>query len=663
MRIPTGNFGQIVAQPQRQAIAPQDNAIGNAVQRAGQALGDIAGDMQQAEVQKQRARAASVLATTSNDAYDIYDQVSRDVAEGRIGTNDAMPEFQKRLGERTSERTKDLNEDQRMLIDDNLIRVRGTLERGLKDVVLKRTQSETDASLMQTGEQLERAAMRDLPGAISKWNTIVDAVGHWDPVKKQQAKQLFTQTASYNFANAALEGAAQTGDVALVQAARAKIEGEEGEAIDPARRVALITKAYAFENSIKAAGVREQEKAQRELEAREKKAVDEFNDAQEQMLNGRYLSPEYLSRLADTTAGTSVAPLVQQLVKSQAEIAGFASLPLTDQAAMIEQLRAKGSTKGVGTDPQEQKRVDLLQKIHDGSAKAYAENPWQAAQERGVIERAPIIELTDVQTAQQVLADRMQQIGTIEAVVGRKVSPLQPQEAETIGRLVRALPPDQQSAALASFGTMIRDGDRLAAFARQIDAKDKILGTAMMYAGLQTPEGRHVSELLLLGERALRDKTVMVDNYKVSGWRASIATKIRGAFPNQEVEDRMVEAAFYVNAGLALNGDDDVDDAIKLAAGEIVDRSGSKFPLPYGMDEDQFDSRLEAIQPADLAAQAPGGTVRAGKTSIPLEQFIQSLPDAALVHAGQGRYNVRAGMGLVTNEQGQRITIEVRNAR
>jgi len=31
-----------------------------------------------------------------------------------------------------------------------------------------------------------------------------------------------------------------------------------------------------------------------------------------------------------------------------------------------------------------------------------------------------------------------------------------------------------------------------------------------------------------------------------------------------------------------------------------------------------------------------------------------------LVSAGAGRYNVRAGMGLVTNAQGKRITLEAR---
>jgi hypothetical protein len=261
-----------------------------------------------------------------------------------------------------------------------------------------------------------------------------------------------------------------------------------------------------------------------------------------------------------------------------------------------------------------------------------------------------------------VLAERMKQIGTVEAAAERKVSPLQPQEAETIGRLVQSLPPDQQSSALAGLGKMIGDADRLAALARQIDAKDKVLSTAMMVGDLQTTQGRYVSELVLKGARAIKDKAILIDEHKETGWRGAIAREIGDAFPNQEVRDRVIDAAYYVQAGFAAEGGGaDTSRAIRLVAGRIVDRNGSKIPLPRGMEERDFEKRLSSIKPVDLAAQAPGGTVFVGKSAVPLEQFVKSLPDAALVNAGAGRYNVRAGMSLVTNSQGKRITIEVRN--
>lgn len=664
MKIPMGNFGNVVAEPQQQAQVRDNGAIGQAAANVGASLSNVAHTMQQAEVVKQRAQAAATAATLTNDLHDVHDEIGRGVSEGSIPAAQAIPEFQKRMATLTGERTKDLTADQRQVIDEHLIRASGMLTRNLNGIAIERTRNDTGASLLNMGEQLQRAAMRDLPGAIRQWNAAVDTMGPaagWDPEKIAKTKQTFTERATYNFADATLEGAAQTGNADLVRAAREKVQGPDGEPLDPARRTALITKAWGYENGIKAANVRDAEKAAREQAARENAATDIYNKAFDLASAGRYLSTDFISELSTTAAGTKMAGPVLELVKSQAQVAGFASLSLPQQQAELERQRAAGSTPGVGVSPIEQSVLNQYTKIHDASVKAYDENPWTAAQERGVVARAPEVQLNDVQGAQAVLAERMKQIGAVEVAAGRKVSPLQPQEAEQIGRLVQALPPDQQSAALASFGKMIGDGDRLAALAQQIDAKDKVLGTAMMVGDLQTTQGRYVSELVLKGARAIKDKAILMDDHKETGWRGAIAKEVGDAFPNQEVRDRVIDAAYYVQAGFAAEGGGtDTSRAIRLVAGRIVDRNGSKIPLPRGMEEGDFEKRLSSIMPTDLAAQAPEGKVFVGKNAVPVEQFVKSLPDAALVHAGGGRYNIRAGMGLVTNSQGKRITIEVR---
>lgn len=665
MRIPTGNFGNVVAEPQRQVLARDSGAVGDALGNVGRALGGAVQDMQQVELQRQRAQAGLGLATATNKGHDLADEIGRDVTDGKLPAAQAVSEFRRRMGEFTGEITKDFTVDQRNVIDEHLTKSNGQLERHLNGVAIARTQSETGAALTGMGEQFQRAAMRDLPGAIKQWDSAVDAMGPaagWNPEKISKAKQSFKESASYNFADATLEGAAQTGNADLVRAAREKLQGPDGEVLDPARRQALITKAYGYEQGIAAAAVRDAERAKREQEARENKARDALKEAQDLWLNGRYMSTDYISELSTLTAGTSAAPAVQELVRSQAGVAGFASLPLSKQAALVEQRRAAGSTPGAGVSPEQEAITNNMERIMEAGRRAYAENAWTAAQERGVIPRAPAAPMNDIPTAMAVLAERMKQIGTVEAAAEQKVSPLQPQEAETIGRLVQSLPPDQQSSALAGLGKTIGDGDRLAALARQIDAKDKVLATAMMVGDLQTTQGRYVAELVIKGARAIKDKTILIDEHKETGWRGAIAKEIGDAYPNQEVRNRIIDAAYYVQAGFSAEGSgSDTSRAIRLVAGRIVDHNGSKIPLPRGMEESDFEKRISSIQPADLAAQAPGGRVFVGRTAVPVDQFVKSLPDAALVHAGQGRYNIRAGMGLVTNSQGKRITIEVRN--
>lgn len=663
MRISLGNFGTTVAQPEQAAQVRTDTSTAQALGNVGQVGMKIAGDLQASKEVKDRMQAASTLATVTNDLHDIHDQVGKEVMDGTVKADDAIQVYQTRVADTKKTRLEGLNPEQLQVIDSHLITASGKLERNLQGVIIKRNQGDVGAGLLTMGESLQRAAMRDLPGAIGQWDQAVDAMGPqagWDPVKITEAKQRFKEGAAFNLGNATLEGAAQTGNIEMVRAARAKLEGPDGEMLDPAKRVTLITKAYAYENGILASNQREAEKASREQLARENAAVDVYNKAFDLASQGRFLSLDAINELTTAATGTKMAGPVLELVKSQSKVAGFASLSLPQQQTQLERMRAAGSDPAIGVNPIEQQTQNQLTKIHEASVRAYQENPWQAAQERGVIKDAPTIALNSVQDAQTVLAQRMKEIRQVEVAAGRKISPLQPQEAETVGRMVRAMPPDQQSAALASFGSMLGDGDRISALAAQIDRKDKVLGTAMMFANSQTTQGRYVSELVLKGERAIRDKSILVDDKREVGWRGAIAKEIGDAYPNQEVRDRMIEAAYYVQAGFAAEGGStDISRAVRMTAGRIVERNGSKFPLPYGMEEGDFDKRLKAIQPGDIAGQAPGGQVFVGKTAVPVDQFLKSLPDAALVHAGQGRYNVRAGMGLVTNAQGQRITVGV----
>lgn len=665
MRIPMGNMGNAIAAPEQQAKFSGRDPIGQALGGLAQSIGGAVETMQQAELQKQRSQAAMTAATLSNDLHDIHDQIGRDVTEGKLPAEQAVPEFESRMGKLKGERTKDLTNDQRMVIDEHLVKPAGALQRNLNGIAIARTQSETGANIMGIGEQLGRAAQRDLNGSIEQYKTVVDTMGPsagWSPEQIAKQKQAFVEQSTYNFHDSALEGAAQTGKLDLVTSVREQIQGDAGEPLDPARRTALITKAYGIENGIKASTIRDQERQLREQEAKENKAFDAFKEADNMVQDGRYMSTEFISNLSTVTAGTKMAPVVQELVKSQAKYAGFASYPVAQQKAEIERLRAQGSTQGVGSSPDQEKYIARLQSIADATEKGYTENPWKTAQEHGVIKRAPEIALTDMSTTMTVLQARMGQIGGIEAAAGRKVSPLQPQEAEQIGRLVKSMPPDQQSAALASFGKMIGDGDRLADFARQIDSKDRVLATAMMVGDLQTTQGRYTAELIIKGNRALKDKSIMVDNAKETGWKGAIAKEIGDAFPNQEVRDRTIEAAYLVQAGFASEGGgEDVKRAIRLVSGPIVERNGVKIPVPRGMEESDFDKRIRSVTPATLSGQAPGGQVFVGKTAVQLADFVKTIPDAKLVSAGPGKYNVRAGMGLVVNAKGQRITIEVGN--
>lgn len=669
MKISLGNFGNTVARPSPGIQVPNTGAaVAQAVGGLAQAGGDIVNQMQVNAEAQRRADAALSLAQFDNDARDAHDEITRQVDAGQIKAADAIGTLRTRMGDLQKQRFEGMDADTRRVIEPNLVRTTGALERNLQGVVVKRQQSEIGASIDGLGEQFQRNAMRDLPGSIANYHGAVDALGPqagWTPEQIAQKKQAFTEAATYNVANATLEGAAQTGNIDLVRAARAKIEGPDGEPLDPAKRTALITKAYGFENGIEAAAVREREKAEREAKAREEKAKDAVNAATDIVLRGKYLDLDTINSLATTTAGTTYSAQAQQLVQNQGEAARFATMPSAQRKALIEQENAAAVTKGQGISPARQKQLDQLGRIDSNIDSAVKDNAWQAAQESGVIQRAPAVNIGNVQDAQQIIGARMQQIGQVEQWTGRKESPLQPDEARTIGKIIQALPPDQAATALGAMGGLVRDADRVATLAKQMGTENSAITNAMAYANAQTSTGRYTAELVLRGQAALKDGTAKVDAAKETGWKASIAKQIDGLSLNQDTTRAWKDSAYLILAGLVAEGKSpDINQAVNLATGGVREqRDGSKIPRPYGMSDDTFTQRIAGITPADLAQQAPGGNVFSGATAIPLGRFIQQLPNASLVHAGQGRYNIRAGQGFVTNSAGQRVTIDLNPSR
>lgn len=499
------------------------------------------------------------------------------------------------------------------------------------------------------------------PAALAAIEQTMPEVG---PEARDKLMKTARETIPYFAASGALERDAQSGNLAGIRDTRAMLEGKDGEVMDPAHRASLITKAYGYENGILAAADREREKAAREALARENAGTDVFNKAFDLWSQGRYFSQEFIGETSAIVAGTKMEAPFRELVKSQSKVAGFASLSLPQQAAELERMRAAGSTPEVGVSPTEQAVQQQYDKIFAASQQAYKDNPWQAAQARGVLTDLPTVPISDISTAQQLISQRMQRTGPVEIAAGRRVSPLQPEEAQQLGKIVRGLPPDQQASALAGIGASVGDADRVSDLARQMADKDKTLGIAMAYANSKTTSGRFASEWVLRGERAIKDQVVKIDGMKETGWRAEIAKEIGDATLNQQVRQDWIDAAFLIKAGLTADGNvkDDIKNAVNLATGGIREqRDGTKIPLPYGMQEDTFTNRIGTIKVPDLAPQTRDNLVYVGRQAVPLDQFITQLPQASLVHAGQGKYNVRAGSGLVTTSPGgPRLTIEVK---
>ncbi|VWD22425.1 hypothetical protein [Burkholderia contaminans] len=667
MKISIGNFGNVVARP-----GPQPDASGTAfgvgvsesLASVGRAVAGFGAAIRENDEAQKRAVASLGLAKVENGAHAAYDEISRGVLDGTVSARDAQSLLDARIETLRSDNLSVIDERTREAIAPTLEKLTGGLARNMEGVVYKRGQDDVSAQIVDLGEEFKRSAMRDLPGAVANFTTAAHTLGPqagWsqERIAKEVAK--FGATASYTFADATLDGAAQTGDLDLVRAARERLQGPDGEALDPRQRNALISKGYGLENSIEAARIRAAEKAEREEQARVQRAKDAFESAFRIGLSGAVLSPDAISDTSALVAGTPFEPMFRDLVKMQGQQAQWVNKPIPEQRRELAAMRSLGATPGHGTSPEQAKIVDLLEQTTAAQEAAVRDNAWKAASDRGIAPFSPIIGVGNIGDAQQIIGERMKVIGQVEQWTGKKESPVQPDEAAQVGKLIRALPPDQAATALSSFGSLIQDGDRLTAFNKQLGEKDRTLAISMAYANAKTTRGRQTAELILSGQQALADKRVDIDSSRVTGWRAEIATQLRGVSPDQRVVDDWIEAAFLVKAAYDVQGlGGSVKDAVNLVTGGLYEqRDGSRIPKPWGMQDGEFEKRVGGLQPVDFAQQAPDGNVYIRGSAVALDDFTKQLSSASLVHAGQGRYRVKAGSGFVTNGRGVPIVLSV----
>lgn len=667
-RIPMGNFG--FRTPQEAGPAPTerlDTQATDAAQRlgaqltaaGGQELNRLTAEQARRDHEAENMRVMLAHAGAQNDMADAFRQVETDVLDGKVDKVQALSTWREQQSKILDARLKDVPPQRAELIREQMNGLRGRLDESLFTTFRKRDQQEVAGGMVTMREQLERFGMDDPAGAVKQWNAAVDTQAQaagWTPEHAQRQKATFVEAVTFNQFRRAGQQAMQSGSTDAIDEVQKRLAGPEGDALDPAKRNTLDQTLFGWKQSIEARRDRDAAKAEREWDRREKKAQAQVDKADELAMSGQFLSPEFIADTSAMVQGTGLERQWQETLQSQQSIAGFASRPPQERAALLNGARARAADPAVGTDPKTAKRLARAERIDETLRRKVADgDAWEAAQSVGVIRSAPQVNIGDAATAVQVIGQRMAELPVVEDWAGQKVSPLQPAEAAQVAQIVKTLKPAQAASMLGQIGGLVGDADRVAALARQVDKNDDTLGMAMLYANSKTTEGRYTAQLLLEGAQAIKDKTVKVDGVAESGWRSQIAKQVRGAYSNQDVENRMVQAAFLIAA--AKNGD--IDNAINLATGGIIERNGAKIPLPYGMKEREFSKRIEGVTVDTLAPQVPGGVVMAGPARVPLADFVRDLPKAKLVHAGQGVYNVQAGNTLVTDERGRRIAIQV----
>jgi hypothetical protein len=680
-RINLGDFGNVVARPEPRVQADPDAygaSVGRTLERAGsigmhEAGQEIAQQQAQEKAetrQRQREAEAEAKATAreakrvkaltaqaevSNGLADLHDEIERGLNDGTIDKAKAGEEYGTRSQKVLDAGIKDVDPEHQELVRATVL---GDLGRGRASVgklVKRRDQADIRAGGLSYLEQMQRFAVRgpkEADQAIANvrefWTATAAHAGE-DAATAQTRVQQFAERVRYTQATALVN--ADPG-----AAMKALKDPKYLPELDPQQRTSLI----------QTADVRVTQAANRaEIAARayERKLEREWTAVSTVIEAGKALEPAYAAQMLQKFKGTPYAAALGQLMAEAPANAAFVGQPVPMQQRLLEELQGKMNREGA--TPELVKAYKKAEAAHKAAVTDIKADPYMAAAERGVIKELGQLTLSNLQQLPQQLATRAQDAGVVSQWTGMEVSLFRPAEALKVAEVLGAMPPKDRAGAIAGLSNVMTPG-QMRAFGQQLGAKDETLAAAAILSaqGAKTTAGRLVSEIVLAGSDAIREQRIKWPSGQDQATvRAEIDKLTRGAFLTETAQRAAGDAALAVYAGLLSEGKSpDVEQAVRLTTGGIMERGGKKLLKPYGWSDSQVNDALEKVSAPKLAQLTGGAPAMVGDKEIKPEDLAKLVPTATLGASGKpGAYTLTIG-GRMVMSNGRPLVVPLEDA-
>jgi hypothetical protein len=191
----------------------------------------------------------------------------------------------------------------------------------------------------------------------------------------------------------------------------------------------------------------------------------------------------------------------------------------------------------------------------------------------------------------------------------------------------------------------------------QLKDKNNTLAVAAMLSTRQTTKGNSAALLYLQGKEAIEQKRAKIDDAAEIGIRAKIFQAIEGVYQTPQGRDAAAEASYGIYAKFKADGGDDIEQAVRIATGGIMNFNGGKIAKPYGWSNSQFRDALRG--PVAQAVASNGGEFLVGGNKVEAAEVAKMLPGARLQTFGQGSYLVMAGYDVVREANGHPYVLKV----
>lgn len=637
-----GNTGMQLAQnEQAQVLHAQAKADAEAKQLAKEQEYEAKAAAKEAN----RVKALTTTATVQGGLAGLHDKLQADLESGAIDKGEVGAAWTEQSKKLVDDSLGNVDPEHRDLVGATLLNDVGRYTQSVNKLVVQRDKQDILTGGLSYIEQMQRHAARG-PGeanqAIANVRDFWTATGPMAGEPPAQAAARVQKFAENVRSNQAL-GMVNTNPAAALKALKNPDFLPE---LDPDKRSALIQTADA-------AVLRNQQRGALHAEASARAQTKAWEGLQSVYNAGKMPTPEYAATLAKTFKGTPYEGALQTMMADGPGNAAFVVQPLQKQELALTDLQNKMNSGGA--TPEEIKQYGKLEQIHKATVSDIKEDPYKAASERGVLVNLQPLSI-DLKTLPQQLEQRGQQAGIVSQWAGKEVSLFRPDEADKVAKVLQAMAPADKAGALAVLAKVMTPGQRVA-FAQQVGPKDRGLELAASMGTVQTTAGRYASELLLLGQQAIKDKSVKPDSMAVTGTKATAAEYLGTAVTGKQRDD-VLEAATMIYHGMQAEGGGDVKRAVRMAlGGPVLEYNGKKVAAPAQFEN---ESTFTAAVQTTAKAAAGGAPVYIGGREYPSEAFLSALPKSDLQAVGLGRYIVRSGAGLVTTKNGKALVLEVK---
>jgi hypothetical protein len=652
MKIPTGDFGNVIARGPRDIHIPKEAFMRPQADTTSAAAGILSGlQIAQNWLQKRQQQEQELSDAQAKTATFDYEIATKAVAEdidtrlddGSLSHVDALEEYQKRIEQIPKPDYQRLDEKQQAgysLLQKRIeVNALAMVQKGIGRAITAERKTTVDAGIDALGKL---AGTPGTPTELAvKELDAYDADGrgvygkNWGKVKQDATDRMW-------FNDARQGSLLLRNDPAALQKFEDDLVADTGRyagKLDQDKKTLLLNQVrnmrFQAESRIQHAQAKRDADGARVLDE-----MDKQNDT------GVPPSLEVLQDWEARTRGTPYEADFKEKMQEGVEIQNFLRLPLEKQAAGVQALRAEVMTKGGSV--KDVQRLQKFEKLVQANVKQAQENPLLYLQNRDGTPVAPLdfskMLTPDGQKAMGAqLRERVTNIQAMRAQLGDTIqnNPLLPQEREQFVTMISQAPPEQLAQSLGMMRQAIGDDETYTAVMRQISPNAPTKAMAGIIAAqskadhldaTETPDV--VARRMLAGEKLLASKKGA--NGEGTGSRfpmpsdaefnAAVTDAVGDAFAGTSegaYGNALTAVRSYYAALAQENGDytgkanpDLMAQAVTAVLGATADVNGNgRVFVPWGMSADRFEAAAaEAFRQAAMTYGLEDVKVQDGQT-------------------------------------------------